>query len=107
MGRRYNVVVTNNVAGATTISWIIDRDSFARYLTSNAGNSIVSDDPTLTVAEWATPTATRKGERFVMIYSSGLDFNIFLPKGTKLYFAFSAKDSAILVLEEGSLAVPS
>jgi hypothetical protein len=101
-GMRYLVVVTNNVAAATTLSWIIDRDSFAVQLADSTGSALVSDDPSLTVAEWATPTAQRKGERFVMPFVSGMQFNIFIPKETKLYFAFSGKDSAILLLEEAN-----
>jgi hypothetical protein len=99
-GARYLVAVTNSVAGATTLSWIIDRDSFAVQFASAAGITIVSDDPSLTVAEWSAPTAQRRGERFVVPFVTGMTFNIFLPKGTKLYFAFSGKDSAILLLEE-------
>jgi hypothetical protein len=99
-GDRYEIVVQNSTAGVANIAWTMDRDSLLWQVFSNAGSVIVSDDPSLTTALWVAPTATTKGEKMVIWCVSGMEFGIFVNKGTKIYFSFSAKDSATLVCED-------
>jgi hypothetical protein len=105
MGKRYTVLVQNSTAAATTLTWIVDRDSLLVGATSWLSNAVVSDDPSFTVALMGTPTSTRSLEKFICpCVLIGFTWNIFLPKGTKLYLAFSAKDTATLLFEESDLA---
>jgi hypothetical protein len=102
MGDRYIVTVTNATAGANTVSWTVDRDSFLLQTASASGTMYVTDDPSFTVGGWIVPTKSEKQERLVIIPAQGVDYQIFLKSGRKLYSSFSAQDSGVILLEEAT-----
>jgi hypothetical protein len=101
------VVFTNNATSATTLSWIADQDYLAIGVTG--ANGIISNDPSLTAANFRdAPAALKVSQRWVLdagnMYDAGLTFAFPIKKGEKIYCACPAViGPTYLILEETQL----
>ena len=95
------VVVENATASPTTLSYVTERDLVIRGLFASDSNVVVSDDPSLTWARVGAPTADGVTDKLRIVPTAQIqNFNVTLPKGYKLYFAFAGKASAILLVDD-------
>jgi len=98
------------IGAPSTRAWTVDRDCLLMGAQNTAGNAVISGDPAVTAAAFATPSVESKLWDYYIWLSSGSATSTFpvrnlkipLLEGMSLFVAVSSTSAVMLYLDEVS-----